>query len=119
MGGYVHGYDPTPCRGDANIGRRLYPLLVGAGFAAVRASPRMVYADASRPALADGFTRRTFTAMIEGIRERVVAVGLTTAEAFDDGIRALHRTAAEPGGVFCYTFFKATGQYGGIRGEAG
>ena len=95
--------------GDANIGRRLYPLLAGAGFGAVRVSPRMVYADASRPALVDGFVRRTFTAMIEGVRERAIATGLSTPDVFDAGTRALHRTA-EADGVFCYTFFKATGQ---------
>ena len=95
--------------GDANIGRWLYPLLAGAGFEAVRVSPRMVYVDASRPALVDGFIRRTFTAMIEGVRERAVAAGLSTPDAFDAGTRALHRTA-EPDGVFCYTFFKATGR---------
>lgn len=95
--------------GDANIGRRLYPLLVDAGFEEVRVSPRMVYADASRPAFAEGFTRRTFTAMIEGVREDSVAAGLATQDGFDAGIRALHGTAAEPGGVFLYTFFKATG----------
>jgi len=95
--------------GDANIGRRLYPLLAGAGFEAVRVSPRMVYVDASRPALVDGFIRRTFTAMVEGVRERAIAANLSTPEAFDAGTRALHRTA-EPDGVFCYTFFKAIGQ---------
>ena len=55
--------------GNALIGRQVYPLLVEAGFEAVRVSPRMVYVDASRPAFVDGFTRKTFTAMIEGIRE--------------------------------------------------
>ena len=45
--------------------------------------------------------------MIEGIREPAVAGGLTTADHFDAGIRDLLRTA-EPDGVFCYTFFKAT-----------
>ena len=94
--------------GDAMIGRRLYPLLAGAGFQAVRVSPRMVYVDASKPELADGFIRRTFTAMIEGVRDSALAAGLTTPEAFDAGTRALHRTA-EPDGVFCYTFFKAVG----------
>jgi len=84
-------------------------LLVGAGFEAVRVSPRMVYVDASRPALVESFIRRTFTAMIEGVRERPIAVGLATPDAFDAGTRALHRTA-EPDGVFCYTFFKAIGQ---------
>ena len=42
--------------GNALIGRQVYPLLVEAGFDAVRVSPRMVYVDASRPALVDGFT---------------------------------------------------------------
>jgi len=47
--------------------------------------------------------------MIEGVRERAIAANLSMPEAFDAGTRALHR-AAEPDGVFCYTFFKATGQ---------
>jgi len=93
--------------GDANIGRQVYPLLMGAGFADVRVSPRMVYVDASRPALVDGFTRRTFTAMIEGVRAPALAAGLLDAERFDAGVRALYRTAEEDG-VFCYTFFKGT-----------
>ncbi|MCG6893094.1 MAG: methyltransferase domain-containing protein [Desulfobacteraceae bacterium] len=92
--------------GNANIGRTLYPLLQGAGFASVRVSPRMVYVDASKPQLVEGFTRNTFTAMIEGVREAAVAAGLTDEAAFDEGIRDLYRTT-EPDGVFCYTFFKA------------
>jgi len=95
--------------GDALIGRRLYPLLRDAGFRDVRVSPRMVYADATRPATVDGFTRRTFTAMIEGVREPALDHNLLPASDFDKGILALHRTAEEDG-VFCYTFFKATGQ---------
>ncbi len=95
--------------GDAMVGRRLYPLLTRTGFEAVRVSPRVVYVDASKPALVDGFIRRTFTAMIEGVRESALAASLTTSDAFDAGTRALHRTA-EPDGVFCYTFFKAVGR---------
>jgi SAM-dependent methyltransferase len=97
--------------GDADIGRRVYPLLVDAGFDAVRVSPRMVYVDASRPALVDGFTRKTFTAMIEGVRDDALAAGLITPERFDAGIRDLYRTAG-PDGVFCYTFFKGVGTKG-------
>lgn len=92
--------------GDANIGRRLYPLLVEAGFDRVRVSPRMVYVDGSRPALAEGFTRRTFAAMIEGVRDAAVGAALIDRETFDAGVRSLYR-AAEPDGVFAYTFFKA------------
>ena len=72
-------------------------------------SPRMVYADASRPALVDGFTRRTFTAMVEGVGEQAVAPGLMDEAGWAGGIRDLYRTA-EPDGTFCYTFFKAVGR---------
>ena len=95
--------------GNALIGRQLYPLLHRAGLEAVRVSPRMVYVDSSRPELVEGFTRRTFTAMIEGVRDRAIQNGLVTPECFDAGIRALYR-AAEADGVFCYTFFKAVGE---------
>ena len=91
--------------GNANIGRELYPLLRAAAFDAVRVSPRMVYVDSSRPRLVDGFTRRTFTAMIEGVREAALRAGMISPQRFDEGIRALYRTA-EDDGVFCYTFFK-------------
>jgi SAM-dependent methyltransferase len=94
--------------GDALIGRQLYPLLVAAGFDEVRVSPRMVYVDASRPALVEGFTRLTFTAMVEGVRNSALEQGMITIEDWERGIRDLYRTA-EPDGVFCYTFFKATG----------
>ena len=88
------------------IGRRLYPLLAGAGLTDIAVSPRTVYADGGHPALADGFIRHTFTPMIEGVREPAVAAGLIDPARFDEGIRDLYRTA-EPDGVFCYTFFKA------------
>ena len=97
--------------GNALIGRQVYPLMVEAGFDAVRVSPRMVYVDSSRPDLVDGFTRRTFTAMIEGIREPALAAGLIEPERFDAGVRDLHRTT-EADGVFCYTFFKGVGERG-------
>jgi SAM-dependent methyltransferase len=95
--------------GDGLIGRRLYPLLVQAGYRDVAVSPRMVYADASRPQLADSFTRRTFTAMVEGVGGKAVEKGLIDEGGWADGIRDLYRTA-EPDGTFCYTFFKAVGR---------
>ena len=95
--------------GDSQIGRRLFPLLVEAGLDSVRVRPLFVYVDASRPELVEGFTRRTFTAMIEGVREQAIAAGLIDAERFDAGIRDLHRTTG-PDGVFTYTFFKAVGE---------
>src|SRR5262245_32697822 len=94
--------------GNGLVGRQLYPLVVEAGYADVRVSPRMVYVDSSRPDLVDGFTRKTFTAMVEGVREPALEAGLLEPSRFDAGIRALYRTA-EADGVFCYTFFKAFG----------
>ena len=76
-----------------------------AGLDAVSVSARMVYVDSSRPELVDGFTRKTFTAMIEGVREPAIAAGLIEPGRFDEGVRDLHRTT-EADGVFCYTFFK-------------
>ena len=93
--------------GNALIGRSLYPLLKSANFCEVRVSPRMVYVDSSNPDLADGFTKRTFAAKVEGIRDDAIAAGLTSEANFDRGIEDLHRTAGDDG-VFCYTFFKAT-----------
>ncbi|MGA2912719.1 MAG: methyltransferase domain-containing protein [Methanoregula sp.] len=94
--------------GNALIGRQLYPLLSAAGFGGVHVSPRMVYVDASRPALVDGFTRLTFTAMVEGVRDAALAQGMISQVEWDQGIQDLYRTCGNDG-VFCYTFFKATG----------
>jgi len=93
--------------GNALIGRQLYPLVSGAGYTDVRVSPRMVYVDASRPGLVEGFTKLTFTAMVEGVADEVHRQGLMSRDAWDRGIAALYRTAGL-NGVFCYTFFKAT-----------
>ena len=93
-------------KGNALIGRELYPLLSGAGFVEIEVSPRMVYVDSSKPDWVEGFTRKTFTAMIEGIRDAAVAAAIVSAADFDRGIDDLYRTA-DLDGVFCYTFFKA------------
>jgi SAM-dependent methyltransferase len=94
--------------GNALIGRQLYPLMVETGLQAVRVSPRVAYVDSSRPDLVDGITKKTFTAMIEGVRKSAIDAGLSDPESFDAGIRDLYRTA-EADGVFCYTFFKGVG----------
>lgn len=92
--------------GNANIGRSLYPLLDAAGWEDIAVSPRMVYVDGSRPHLIEGFTRNTFTAMIEGIRQPAIEAELIDATEFDRGVADLYRTASLDG-TFCYTFFKA------------
>ena len=94
--------------GDSLIGRRLYPLLVDAGFARVAVSPRTVYADASRPEVVEGFTKNTFTAMVEGVRDAALGAGLIDRIMWEQGIADLRRTT-EADGTFCYTFFKGVG----------
>lgn len=98
--------------GNAMIGRELYPLLRAAGFSEVSVSPRMVYVDSSRPELVEGFTKKTFTAMIEGVGPAAVKAGLIERGDFNQGVSDLYR-AAEDDGVFCYTFFKGQGKKNG------
>lgn len=92
--------------GDSLIGLRLYPLLHRAGLTEIEVSPRVVYADPSRPEMVDGFTRNTFIAMVEGIGEKAVTAGMMDASSWRRGIEDL-RASAGPEGVFNYTFFKA------------
>jgi ubiquinone/menaquinone biosynthesis C-methylase UbiE len=94
--------------GDANIGRKLYPILKNAGFDEILVSPRQVYVDDSNPEWVEGFTKNTFTAMIEGIKEESISSGLIDRESMEKGIKDLYKTA-EGGGTFCYTFFKGKG----------
>jgi ubiquinone/menaquinone biosynthesis C-methylase UbiE len=93
--------------GNSLIGRELYPLLVNAGFQMVSVLPRMVYVDSSRPELVEGFTRRTFIAMVEGVKEEALSLQLTDEASWNRGIAALNR-ATQQDGTFCYTFFQAT-----------
>ncbi len=95
--------------GNSNIGRELYPLFKEAGLTDIYVMPRMVYVDATRPNLVEGFIKNTFTSMIEGIREKAITEEIMDPYDFDRGIRDLYRTA-EPDGVFCYTFFKGFGK---------
>jgi ubiquinone/menaquinone biosynthesis C-methylase UbiE len=94
--------------GNANIGRILYPLLKEAGFQNINVFPRMVYVDDSKPELVEGFTRNTFSAMIEGVSKAAIEAGLITPERMKKGVADLYH-CADGGGTFCYTFFKAVG----------
>ncbi|MEV0226369.1 L-histidine N(alpha)-methyltransferase [Streptomyces sp. NPDC050704] len=92
--------------GNALVGRQLHPLLSAAGYERIAVRPRPVYADRSHPALVDGFTRNTFIAMIESVREDAQSAGLMSPADWDRGLADLHRTADDDG-TFHYTFFKA------------
>jgi SAM-dependent methyltransferase len=94
--------------GNAHIGRELEHLLSDAGFTDVSVSPRQTYASASIPRSSEA-VKSIFIAMIEGVREQAIAEGLADPDAWDRGIADLYKTT-EPGGMFCYTFFKAVGR---------
>jgi hypothetical protein len=67
----------------------------------------MVYVDDTRPDLVEGFSKNTFIAMVEGVRQQALALGLMDESTWNRGIADMYR-AAEPGGTFCYTFFRGT-----------
>jgi ubiquinone/menaquinone biosynthesis C-methylase UbiE len=92
--------------GNALIGRELSALLRKAGFEKIRVSPRQIYADAGRPEVVEGFSKRTFIAMVEGVKEQAIRQRLMSRNAWDKGIADLYEATGEYGS-FCYTFFKA------------
>ncbi|MGD9495143.1 MAG: methyltransferase domain-containing protein [Armatimonadota bacterium] len=92
---------------DSLIGRRLYPLLATAGYREIAVSPRMVYADPSRPELRHSFVATTITPMVEGVREQALAAGMIDQATWERGIEELYAIPQSPEGTFCYTFFKA------------
>jgi hypothetical protein len=67
----------------------------------------MVYVDDSRPDLVEGFSKNTFIAMVEGVREQALSLGLMDESDWDAGIAAMYR-ATQPGGTFCYSFFRGS-----------
>ena len=93
--------------GNALIGREIYPLLKKAGFKSPVVAPKMVYVDASKPDLVEGFSKNTFIAMIEGVRKKALELKLIDTKTWEEGIRGFYR-ATEEDGTFCYTFFRGT-----------
>jgi SAM-dependent methyltransferase len=91
--------------GNSLIGRQVYPLLKDAGFKDVGVTPRMVYVDGSVPEWIEGFTKNTFIAMVEGVKEKALELGLMDEASWDKGIADMYNTA-NVDGTFCYTFFK-------------
>lgn len=93
--------------GDSLIGRRLYPLLAGAGYREVRVSPRMVYADRGLPLTMEAFWGKTIIPMVAGVEAQAVELGLITPGDWRAGLADLRRVVDSDEGTCCYTFFKA------------
>ena len=58
--------------------------------------------------MVEGFTKNTFTAMIEGLRNVAIEAGLIEPDVFDDGVRGLYRPC-EADGVFLLYIFEGVG----------
>jgi SAM-dependent methyltransferase len=93
--------------GDSLIGRRLHAVVTEAGGRDAVVSPRMVYADRSRPAVMDAFVLKTIVPMVEGVADQALERGYIEPSAWTKGLADLRAIAASEAGVFCYTFFKA------------
>ena len=94
--------------GNANIGREVFALLSSGNFSNVSVSPRCIYVDDNNGPLKESFIIDTFTAMIEGMKNRIVAAGVESEMVMSKGINDLKLTN-QKNGTFSYTFFKGIG----------
>ena len=94
--------------GDSLIGRRLFPLLSAAGYKSVQVCPRTVYADDSKPEIVNGFSKKTFIAMVAGIRDEAIGHQMISKRRWQQAMEDFNLTVSTEG-TFCYTFFKAVG----------
>jgi SAM-dependent methyltransferase len=93
---------------DSNIGRRLYPLIMDAGFSDAFTTPCWLYADAASPRLLNGMVNQIIVPMVKTAREAALVQGLADPEIWDRGIRELEASGNPPAGTFFYTWFKTT-----------
>ena len=98
--------------GDSLIGRRLHAVMTEAGVRDSIVSPRMVYADRSRPEVMDAFVAKTIIPMVEGVKQQALDRGYITAPTWEKGLADLWRIVSSDSGVFCYTFFKGVATVG-------
>lgn len=91
------------------IGREIYPILKNSGFNSINVSPKIVYVDSSKPDLVEGFNKKTIIAMVEGVEDQAIELGMIDRVSWEKGIKDLYKTT-ETDGVFFYNFFKGVGK---------
>lgn len=91
---------------DANIGRRIVPLLLRAGLDVRTSGPRWVYGDAVHPKLLDGMVNQIIVPMVQTAKERSLRAGWADERTWAQGIRDLEASGNPPEGTFFYTWFK-------------
>lgn len=94
--------------GSPNRGRSLYPLFAAAGFTQLVVAPRLLYVDGRDGGAGHAFIQETFVPMLEAVGPRVIDEGIIDSNTFQEGIQDLYHLVTVEG-VFCYTFFKASG----------
>jgi SAM-dependent methyltransferase len=92
---------------DPNIGIKLYPLLVEAGFKVEWTKPLYVYADGNSPALLDGVINKIIVPMAKTATESALVNNLIDRETWEIGLQDLEKAAIPPYGTFFYTWVKA------------
>lgn len=92
---------------DPNIGRRLTPLLVEAGYRVRTCEPAWLYADHLKPALRNGMVDHIIVPMVRSAEQQILSEDLVPEEMYRQGIRELSRVDEIDEGTFFYTWFKA------------
>lgn len=91
---------------DPNIGRRLYPLLMEAGFEPEYVEPRAAYADMSDPVLLDGVVNKIIVPMVFSAEQQVLEEKLVDQTHWNQGLKDLSAVSSQKDGTFFYTWFK-------------
>jgi len=94
---------------DPNIGRRIYPLLEGAGFSATEVSPRWIYADQANHELLDGVINQIIVPMVFSAEKQVLKTKLAEKKSWNRGLKDIEHVSSHPEGTFFYTWFKGVG----------
>jgi ubiquinone/menaquinone biosynthesis C-methylase UbiE len=92
---------------DPNIGIRLYPLLVEAGFKVEWTEPRYVYADGNSPSLLNGVINKIIVPMAKTATESAITNKLIDKNTWEKGLEDLEKAAIPPSGTFFYSWVKA------------
>jgi SAM-dependent methyltransferase len=97
------GHDPL-------IGRRLYSLLVDAGFGEVEVVPKPAYVDSSNPLARHDALAKILVPMATTAREKALELGLLSEEVWDMGLAEFSAVGDADDGSLFYTWFKGVGK---------
>ncbi len=92
---------------DPNIGRRIHPLLIEAGFDVQTCRPAWLHADKLNPKLRDGMVNHIIVPMVQSAQEKILKENLVPRDIYEKGINDLSRVDEIEDGTFFYTWFKA------------